>query len=465
MEHPIYQHRSSLSGDGRRIKIRPADVSGIFNTAKRWVYALLLIVFVTVPWVRYKGHPLVLFDIEHRQFFLFGQTFNSQDFYLVFFLLTGGAFSLFFITAVFGRVWCGWACPQTVFLEAVFRRIERWIEGPRTEQLHLAESTWNVKKIKKFVIKHLLFAACAVFVAALFLSLFNSTDRLVDLFKNGPATHPILMIWLVVMSGVIYINFSWFREQLCLIVCPYGRFQSVLTDDDSLVIGYDKKRGEPRGKKNDPGRGACIDCGRCVAVCPTGIDIRVGLQMECIGCANCIDACNDIMVKIQQPQGLIRYDSYNGLEGKKKRIMRPRLYLYTVLLFIGAAVFSLFAFDRQPFEANLLRLPGIPYRLENKKVINQFEIHLVNKEPQAATFEIIPLPVPEVDFILPISEITLESLQDRRIPLFVEIEADELHHEFLISVQIREKNHPNVIEKQAPFLGPTTNAPTDNDHH
>lgn len=454
MSHPEYQHKSSIAADGSRQKIRPADVDGTFNRAKRFVYPLLALIFALIPWIRWGDHPILLFDIEHRQFFIAGQTFNAQDFYLVFFLITGAAFSLFFITALFGRVWCGWSCPQTFFLEGIFRRLERWIEGPRAAQLRLATQPWNFEKIGKFAAKHILFLFFSFLIASTFLSYFNSTEKLLRFFREGIVVYPLLTAWLLVLTTLIYINFAWFREQLCLIVCPYGRLQSVLTDDDSIVIGYDQRRGEPRGKKDAANRGDCIDCGRCVAVCPTGIDIRVGLQMECIGCANCIDACNDIMFKIGQKSGLIRYDSLNGLEGKARRILRPRIYLYTLLLGIGMVVFSVFAFQRQPFEANLLRLTGLPYRLENGKVINQYEIHLVNKEPRPTIFTINAVPMDHLLFTIPVREIALESLTDRRLPIFAEIPEAVMKKEFSVTIQVREKESGLLIEKHIAFLGP-----------
>lgn len=419
MEPLPEQRLSSIKPSGKREKVLVADVTGLFQKYKTIVFALLVVVYISLPLIKIGGNPAVFIDIQRRQFFLFGLTFNAQDAYLVFFIITGTIFALIFITAVFGRVWCGWACPQTVFLEGFYRKIERWIEGNKSQQILLRKSPWNSRKVSKFLTKHFLFILLSLFISHVFLSYFVSLDHLFVFMTQNPMNHPVAFTWAMVLALIIYGNFAWFREQLCLIVCPYGRLQSALIDDDSLIIGYDQKRGEPRGKKSSLTRGDCIDCHRCIEVCPTGIDIRNGMQLECVGCANCIDACNDIMKKIGQPMGLIRYDSYNGFEGKKRKILRPRIYLYTGLFILGVMVFSFFLLQRHPFEANFLRLPGAPYSIENGKIRNSWQIHLVNKSSATSTFEIIPRQHPQMDYILPQKEIILNALEGKTVPLFV----------------------------------------------
>lgn len=453
----LHQRQSSIRSDGRRIKIRVADVQGVFQRWKKLVFFVLILVYAVLPWIKLNGHPLVFIDIAHRKFFLFGLTFNAQDFYFVFFVLTGVAFSLFYLAALAGRLWCGWACPHTVFLEGVFRRIERWIEGPRSAQLALAKSPWTLKKASLFCVKHFLYFLCAVVITHIFLSYFISLPVLWNYMNQSPFEHWPVFVWMLVMTGIIYGHFAWFREQLCLIVCPYGRIQSALADDDTLVIGYDYLRGEPRGKKNDPTRGACINCHRCVDVCPTGIDIREGMQLECVGCANCIDACNEIMIKIGQAPGLIRYDSLNGLLGKTRRILRARVFVYTFFLLLGVFVFFAFVQMRKPFEANTLRAVGqAPYVLtEQGNIRNQFVVHITNKEESVAEFSLSVEAPAEVKVLLPITKIRLQSLEDKQIPFFLEVPAETFTHQFPFTLKVKDLERENEVRSEALFLGPT----------
>ncbi|MEZ4845781.1 MAG: cytochrome c oxidase accessory protein CcoG [Bdellovibrionota bacterium] len=453
-QHPEYHHQSSIKSDGSRPKIRIADVHGKFTNLKHLIFPILLTIFLGLPWVRFGGERLVLLWVERREFTLFGFAFNAQDIYLIFFLLTGIAFSLFFITALVGRVWCGWACPQTVFLEGVFRKIERWIEGSRSEQIKLEKGPWNTNRSVKFFIKHFAFIVVCLAMSITLTLYFIPGTYYLDLWRE-PFSHPLLMFWIFFLAGLFYFDFAWFREQVCLILCPYGRFQSALTDDDSLIIGYDKIRGEPRGKSKAQGAGDCIDCGKCIAVCPTGIDIRAGgLQLECIGCANCIDACDEIMTKMERPVGLIRYDSLNGLEGKKRRILRPRVYLYVVLLLIGATVAFLTFRERTSFEANVIRLAGPPFVLDQENIRNQFEIHLVNKENKAHAFTIEIQSAPNLKVILPIQEIELPARADRHIPWMVTFPAQDFKESFEMRVQIKDKTNDQNLERKVQFLGP-----------
>lgn len=447
--------KSSLDAEGRRKKVRISDVSGKFTNYRRIGFFLLILIYAIIPLFKIGGRPLIFIDILNRKFFLFGQTFNSQDFYLVFFLITGVAFLLFYITALIGRVWCGWACPQTVFLEGVYRRIERWVEGTKSEQLLLEKSNWNFHKVSKFILKHFLYIIVTLLVTHIFLSYFVSLDQLLIFITSNPHEHWEAFLWMISMSVILYINFTWFREQLCLIVCPYGRIQSVLTDDDTLVIGYDEYRGETRGKLKDPQRGDCIDCKRCVEVCPTSIDIRNGLQLECIGCANCIDACDEIMEKIGQSKGLIRYDSLNGLYHKSKKIIRPRIIAYTFFLILGVVVFSVFLSLRKPFEANILRASGAPYQITDHKVRNTYQIHLINKTNTSSRFKIEPLLDDSFHYILPFKEITLDSLEGKYIPLFVEQRREKFSHDQSIQVQFENLNSNEVVISEVKFLGPT----------
>lgn len=458
-EQYVQRKKASIDSEGRRKKIRLSDVNGRFTLFKRVFFILLIGVYAIIPFLKVNDAPLIFIDILHRRFFLFGHTFNAQDFYLAFFLLAGFIFCLFYVTAILGRVWCGYACPQTVFLEGVFRRIERWVEGTKSEQVLLAQSKWNFKKISKFIIKHLLFLVCASLVSHIFISYFVSLEELLPMMKKSPKDHWEAFMWMSVITLILYIDFAWFREQVCMIVCPYGRFQSALIDDDSLVIGYDTHRGNPPGKVKDPNRGDCIDCYRCVEVCPTGIDIRNGLQMECVGCANCIDACDDMMLKTKQKPGLIRYDSLNGLEGKQRKILRPRLYLYTLIFALGITAAYLFIDKRINFEGNILRSKINPYTLQDGTLRNQFELHLVNKSQKEKTYLITHDAIPGINVTIPLQKVTIDSLQDKKIPIFLELAETKFEESLRLGIQIKDLDTGESIQRQVLILGPKTNHP------
>ncbi|MGB0679543.1 MAG: cytochrome c oxidase accessory protein CcoG [Polyangiales bacterium] len=416
---PLYEQKSSLRADGSRDYVHPADVRGRFTTVRRWLFPLLIAVYVALPLVEIGGHPAVFLDIAARRFYLFGLVFNAQDAWLLFFLLTGIGFSLILLTTLLGRIWCGYGCPQTVFLEGVFRRIERAIEGPRAERLRRNKGPWTVDKAWRKAIKHVIFFALSAAVAHIFLSYFVSVPRLLQMLRTEPWAHPTAFGWVAVVTGLTYFNFAWFREQVCLIICPYGRLQSALTDADSLVIGYDQKRGEPRGHIRQQMEGDCIDCNRCVAVCPTGIDIRNGLQVDCIGCAACVDACDDVMRRVGKAPGLVRYDSLNGLDGKKKRILRPRLWLYAVLGALGLTAASVALSQRHSFEANLLRATSVPYVISDGRVQNSLEVHVVNKDSDTRRFRLSAPQRGKLRYVFPVPEVELKALTSRKVPVLV----------------------------------------------
>jgi cytochrome c oxidase accessory protein FixG len=465
---------SSIHEDGSRRSIHPADVKGRFVTWRRVVYAVLIGIYVALPFLRIGGNPAVFLDIVHRRFYLFGHTFNAQDVWLVVFLLTSLGFGLLFLTAWLGRVWCGWACPQTVFLEGVYRRVERWFDGPRNQRLREAGQPLTPKRALRTVGKHATYFVISFLLAHVFLSLFVSLQSLLQMMQGSPRDH-----W-VAFSGVagtikeVYLDFAWFREQLCIVVCPYGRLQSARQDDHSLVIGYDVGRGEPRGRlrradrvalpqvQGEPlataasaaTRGDCVDCNRCVVVCPTGIDIRDGLQMECIGCAQCVDACDEVMLKIGRDPGLIRYDSLAGLAGKPKKTLRPRLAAYGAFLLLAATGLTIGLLGRTPFEANVLRVRGTPYVLEEGTIRNQFELHLVNKNPGATELKVrVTSPVDAV-FTLPTDSIHLESLESFRLPVFIRVSRDDFEAPFDLTFEIQDGASSRTKVVKGQFLGP-----------
>jgi len=372
----------TIRSDGSRPFLFPADSRGRFTRARRLSAFGLIAFYLSLPWIKINGYPAVFLDVADRRFHLFGVTLAAQDLWLLFFVITGLGFSLFFVTALLGRVWCGWACPQTVFLDHVYRRIERWIDGDPIRRRALELAPLSAGKVFRRGIKHTLYLLVSAAIAHLFLAYFVSIPDLWAMMGAAPGEHWSLFVFMAVFTGALYFNFAWFREQLCIVICPYGRIQSALTDDHSLVIGYDAKRGEPRGRgqrTEDGGQrtegasfqgagpairplssalcppssvfrppssvsGDCVACNRCVHVCPTGIDIRHGLQMECIGCTACIDACDEVMTRLHRPRGLIRYDSQSAFAGRPTHWLRPRTLLYGVLLLVGGKCRHLGAF-------------------------------------------------------------------------------------------------------------------------
>jgi cytochrome c oxidase accessory protein FixG len=387
-KQPNLDSVTTINQDGSRYFLHPSDVKGLWNVARRLVGVILIAIYILLPWIPINGAPAVFLDVENRMFHLFGLTLVPQDLWVMFFAISGLGFGLFFITSLLGRIWCGWACPYTVFLDHVYRRIERWIEGDAPARRAMDAAPWTAGKLFKRVLKHLLYVIVAALIAHVFLSYFVSLQRLYGFMHAGPLEHATAFGIVTFLTLVLWFCFGYFREQFCIIMCPYGRLQSALTDDDTINVGYDTIRGEPRGAKGKA-EGDCIDCRRCVHVCPTGIDIRNGLQLECIGCTACIDACDDVMVKVGRPKGLIRYDSFNGFAGKARRMLRPRIYAYCALALLGLGALTFVASKKaRPFNATVSRVGGTGFYSDASSVRNIYKVRVMNKRNQTATVTI-----------------------------------------------------------------------------
>ena len=448
----------SVNDDGSRNFIHTADVKGPWQTRKTAIHLLLLAIYFIVPWLEFGGHPLIHIDLPGRQAFLLGQTFTNQDFYLMFFLVTGAGFGLFVVTALWGRIWCGYACPQTVMVDGVFRKIERWFEGSREKRLKRNAGPWTFDKFWRKAGKHIVYLALATISAHTFMSYFFPIRDLIPAVLSGPTGHTTAFLWALFWTGMLYFDYAWFREQTCIVICPYGRLQSTLTDADTVVIGYDENRGEPRGKKGADGVGDCVDCFRCVQVCPTGIDIRNGLQLECIGCTNCIDACDAVMTKLERPKGLIRYDSLRGFNGEKKRsIFRPRVGLYAFLGILGLTVFSVTALSRSPFEVRILRPKGMPYTLQETAIQNLYNIRIQNKTGIDRTYYVEAGESEkgnDLRFVISQTKVHIPTLEDATVPVFVDLDRSEYTANFPIHFVVRDSLGGAAKTIEATFRGP-----------
>lgn len=448
---------TTINKDGSRFFIHPADVSGKWMRWRKISAVFMIAVFVALPWIPVNGYPAVFLDVMNRRFHLFGLTLAAQDMWLLFFFVSGLAFLLFYTTAFLGRVWCGWACPQTLFLEHVFRRIERWMEGDSQARKKLDKAPWDGRKLFLRVTKQAIFIFLAAVIAHIFLSYFVSIPQLWSWMTQSPTEHWKAFLFVFGATALLYLNFAWFREQLCIVICPYGRFQSALIDDHSLNVAYDYNRGNPPGPVRDPDAGDCINCHRCVQVCPTGIDIRQGLQLECIGCAACIDACDEIMDKVNRPRGLIRYASDKNLEGQKTQWIRPRTILYTALLFLGASVAAYSFSSIEKAVVSATRMPGSPFYVTDTHVRNQYQIRLINKDAETLTFtaalavEDLPYPIETSGFA---GTLTLEPMEETNLTFVVQVPREEFTGPAHLEITVTGNPGDFALTREVEFLGP-----------
>ena len=410
----------TLNEDGSRRWIRPKPSHGAHWRARRIVAVSLMIVFVLIPHLRMSARPLILLDLPRREFTLFGTTFLPTDTLLLMLLLASIVIAVFLVTALFGRVWCGWACPQTVYMEFLFRPIERLVEGGRSGSLGLDRKGQHFHPRR--LLKYAIYTVLALFLAHTFLAYFVGTEALAEWVRRSPAEHPTSFFVMAGTTVAMFANFAYFREQTCLVACPYGRWQSVLLDKQSLIVAYDPRRGEPRmkGKVRPEGAGDCIDCGACVLTCPTGIDIRDGLQMECIHCTQCADACDDVMTRVGKPTGLIRYSSRELLEGHVRHLVRPRTVLYPLALAVFLGGFTYALVTRDAADVTILRGTGEPFtRQDNGMIANQVRIKIANRTRSAHDYRIDVGGVAEGTVIAPQNPLRVEAGGSAVTTLFV----------------------------------------------
>jgi cytochrome c oxidase accessory protein FixG len=377
----------------KRQKIYPREVHGIFARLKFISVVTLLGLFYIIPWLQWGERQIVLFDLPARKFYIFGLTFWPQDFFYLSALLMIAAFSLFFFTTLAGRLWCGYACPQTVWTE-VFLWIERWVEGDRPQQMKLDKSSWDARKLRIKATKQFLWLSFSLFTGFTFVGYFTPIRELsVGLMNFDLGGWE--WFWFLFYGFATYGNAGYLREQICIYMCPYARFQSAMFDMNTLVIAYDAQRGEPRGqrKKNSDFKaqnlGECINCTLCVQACPTGIDIRNGLQEQCIGCAACVDVCDEVMDKMGYPKGLVRYTTENALEGKPTQILRPRVFIYAGILvaLLMATIYGIAT--RIPLELDIMRDRTVLFKETNEgMILNVYNLRIVNMDEKDHVYNI-----------------------------------------------------------------------------
>ncbi len=409
-----------LGFSGTREWVYPQSIRGRFTTIRRWTFlALHLILFLT-PWIPVGGHPALLIDIPARQVYFVGSIYTASDTFFLLLILLFLAFALFFFTSLWGRIWCGYACPQTVFLETWIRPLEIWIEGDRTQRKRRDKGEWSFDRIRRKGVKWFAFFAVSVLLAAAIVSFFVPAREL----WTGQAGR-LAYTFVGAFTFLWYLDFTWFREQFCNFLCPYARFQSALTDDETLLIGYDPARGEPRGGKTAAGEGRCIACNKCVVVCPQGIDIRDGFQLECIQCARCIDACVSVMDKLGH-RTLVEYTSMAEQEGKEVRRLRPRTLVYGGLLLALAAFGFTLASQRLPFEATVNRVPGSLFTLDPDGFVrNTYLVQITSNKPGDAPveFQVFVEGIPGAQVLA--QNVTLASTETRTLPLIVRVPQDQ----------------------------------------
>ena len=449
---------STMNQEGDRRWLYPTPSKGFYYWWRLAIGWALIAFFVSLPWIQINGKPAVLLDLMEREFTFFGTTFYPTDTLLLLGFLLGTLVSIILISAVLGRIWCGWGCPQTVYLEFVYRPIERWIEGAEHVRKRRDEGPLTFDKAWRKTAKWGVYAVLSLVLAHTFVSYFVGWERLLVWMQSDPRENWGYFLMMAGTTGLILFDFGFFREQMCTIACPYARFQSVLLDSDSLIVSYDEERGEPRGRGKDrENLGDCIDCGACVRTCPTGIDIRDGLQMECVACTQCIDACDDIMDKMGWEPGLIKYTSEKELNDEPTNIVRPRTLLYSGVLVVLAVFFIGLLWMRPSYDINLSRAGGDPFMvLPDDRVANRVRVRVRNQTATEARFSIGATGIPEVQ-VNPVGtgETILAPQEMKRTEAWIIVPPDALRdqREITVLVQFDDGTEERI---SFPLLSPST---------
>jgi cytochrome c oxidase accessory protein FixG len=414
----------TIGRGGRRVWLYPEWFRGRWLTLRTRVHLVLMAVLLAGPWFDIGAHPAVRIDIVGRRIHFWGLHLFATDGAYFLFMFGFVVFAVFLFTALFGRVWCGWACPQTVFLESLVRPIERWIEGSAQQRRKLDAAPWSLGKLARKAAKYAAYLAIAGAIGTTFTAYFLGRDGTLQA-QLDPLSHPAGTFTFVFITALLMFDFAWFREQVCLVVCPYGRFQSALLDRHSLTVVYDDRRGEPRGKKGTPGAGDCVDCGRCVAVCPTGTDIRKGVTMECVQCMACLDVCDDVMGKLHRAPRLIRVGSEHARDGGKQRFLRTRVAVYGLGLLAVLGAFAFSVARRSDVELAISRQPGVPYVVRpDGAVQNALQLRVANKSEHARAFVIQAQAPDDLQVITAVSPSVVPAGAVVHVPLFLVLPGD-----------------------------------------
>jgi cytochrome c oxidase accessory protein FixG len=437
--------------------MRPRLSKGRFLDRRRVVGYTLILAFLILPFVEIGGHPAILLDVPARRFHLFGATFHPTDSALLMLLMLSIFLGIFWITALFGRVWCGWGCPQTVYMELVFRPIERLFEGGPGRQRQLDKHRGFVPPRVRLA-KYAVFFIVAFVLGNQFLSYFVGWEKLAGWVTSSPLENPAGFAVMAVTTGLVFFDFTYFREQMCTVVCPYARLQSALLDRNSLVVGYDALRGEARkrvkARREGDGSGDCIDCGACVQTCPTGIDIREGLQLECIACTQCIDACDNVMDKLGKPRGLIRLSSQEALETRsssKKKILRPRTVVYPAIIAVLLGLMGFVLERAGEADVTVLRQLNAPFVLDDAGAVrNQLRVKVVNRASGPRTYALAIPGIDASDMIAPQFPLTVEENDSITTPVFVTLPKDRFE-DGQLPIQVRVTTEEG-FEEEVPFL-------------
>jgi cytochrome c oxidase accessory protein FixG len=443
-------------------KIYPREIDGRFARLRKVAAVTLLGLFYSVAWLRWQGHQALLFDLPARKFHIFGLTLWPQDFLYLALLLIIAALSLFFFTALAGRLWCGYACPQTAWTE-LFIWIEQWTEGDRSRRMKLDRGPWNLEKFTRKGVKQFLWITLAVYTGFTFVGYFTPIRSLGGQLLAG-SVGAWALFWIFLYSLATYGNAGFLREQVCKYMCPYARFQSAMFDRDTLIISYDEPRGEPRGARRRgtlaraQGLGDCIDCTLCVQVCPTGIDIRRGLQYECIACGACIDACDSVMDKMGSPRGLVRYTTEQAVHGRQTRIIRPRMIVYAALLTIVAGFLGYSLFTRTPLILDVIRDRNALYReVHGDRIENIYSLKVINLDNAPHTYSLLVSGIEQLQVATPTAPIEIPAGTVSTVITRLEAPAAAVGGVRQITITVSALDKPAIsVSEKARFIGPRT---------